>query len=455
MKDTICAISTPAGMGAIALIRISGNNAWNCIEDCFIRRDKKTEIIPQKTYFGEFYDEQNLLDQVLITYFKSPHSFTGEDMIEISCHGSLYIQKRILEILIDKGCRFAKSGEFTMRAFMNGKMDLSQAEAVAEVIAADSKAALGLAMKHLRGGFSSKIKKLREQLLQFTSLLELELDFSEEDVEFADRAHFRELILQLKSYVSNLINSFQLGNAIKNGVSVAIIGKPNAGKSTLLNALLNEDRAIVSEIAGTTRDTIEETLNINGILFRLIDTAGIREHATDAIEKMGVEKSLERMRNANIVACLFDVNETTNEDIFLQKKLFEQENIQYILVGNKIDELKEKNIAEKFTEKNMLFISAKEKQKIDDLKQQLYKIAVGNSINTENTIVTNARHHAALLKIEESLNDIEDGIKNCLSGDLLAIDIRRALHYLGEITGQVEIDRDILGAIFGKFCIGK
>jgi tRNA modification GTPase len=318
-------------------------------------------------------------------------------------------------------------------------MDLAQAEAVADLIAANSKAAQQTALKQLRGGFSGDLNKLRNELLNFAALMELELDFSEEDVEFADRKKFETLISNIKVQVSGLIQSFALGNAIKNGVSVAIIGKPNTGKSTLLNALLNEDRAIVSEIAGTTRDTIEETLNINGILFRLIDTAGIREHATDTIEKMGVEKSLQKMRSADIVAYLFDVNDTNTDALFSQKNLFEKEKSKYILVGNKTDEANEKDIFEKFPDKNILFISAKKKQNIDALKQQLYKIAVGNTINTENTIVTNARHHAALLKIEESLNDIEIGLKNNLSGDLLAIDIRRALHYLGEITGQIEI----------------
>jgi len=454
-QDTIVAIATAQGVGAIAVIRVSGKEAFRIVNELFPSKD----LLLQQSHtlhIGLLQNDDEVIDEVVLFLFKNPHSYTGEDVIEISCHASPYIQQKILDTLIARGARLARAGEFTQRAFLNGKMDLTQAEAVADIIAANSKAAQQTALKQLRGGFSGDLNKLRDELINFAALIELELDFSEEDIEFADRKKFETLILNLKSQILNLIHSFALGNAIKNGISVAIIGKPNAGKSTLLNALLNEDRAIVSEIAGTTRDTIEETLNINGILFRLIDTAGIREHAVDTIEKMGVEKSLQKMRNANIVAYLFDANNSSNDDISFQKKFFEKENInKYILVGNKIDETNEKNISEKFSDENILFISAKKKQKIDVLKQQLYKIAIGKSIDMENTIVTNARHHAALLKIEESLNDIEIGIKDRLSGDLLAIDIRRALHYLGEITGQVEVDRDILGTIFEKFCIGK
>jgi tRNA modification GTPase len=454
-KDTIVALATPPGVGAIGVIRLSGDKSFEIVSAIFPAKN----LIKQKshtTHFGNLIrpDDANILDEVLVTIFKNPRSYTGEDVIEISCHGSPYIQQQILNICIKLGARLAQPGEFTQRAFLNGKMDLTQAEAVADLIAANSKAAQDTALKQLRGGFSQDLKQLREELIQFTALIELELDFGEEDVEFADRRQFIQLIERMKNQIKNLIDSFSLGNVIKNGVSVAIIGKPNSGKSTLLNALLNEDRAIVSEIAGTTRDTIEETLNINGILFRLIDTAGIREHTSDVIERMGVEKSLEKMRAADIVVYLFDVNEIKYEDIRIQEKIFEKENIRYVLVGNKMDETND-DVGKKFGEHNILFISAKQKKNTEYLKQKLYESVIDHAVNTENTIVTNARHHAALQRIEESLTDIENGLNRQLTGDLLAIDIRRALHYLGEITGQVEVDKDILGTIFGKFCIGK
>lgn len=452
-QDTIVAIATAQGTGAIAVIRLSGKDAIAVANKIFPSKDLGSQK-SHTLHVGLLKDNDELIDEVVIGLFKNPHSYTGEDVIEISCHASPFIQQKILDILITNGARMALPGEFTQRAFLNGKMDLTQAEAVADVIAANSKAAQQTALKQLRGGFSHDLKLLRDELINFAALIELELDFSEEDVEFADRKKFQQLVLDLKYKITDLITSFSLGNVIKNGVSVAIIGKPNAGKSTLLNALLNEDRAIVSEIAGTTRDTIEEILNINGVLFRVIDTAGIREHTSDTIEKIGVKKSLEKMRDANIVIYLFDINNTTDDDINAQKNTFESENIKFIFVGNKIDEYY-KDLDKKSADKNILHISAKNKEKIDLLKQRLYEIAIDNSFNTENTIITNARHHAALTKVAESLNDIENGINSGLTGDLLSIDIRRALHYLGEITGQVEIDRDILGTIFGKFCIGK
>lgn len=451
--DTIVATATAQGVGAIAVIRISGKKTFNIVDNIFISKDLSAQR-SHTLHFGVLKDNDEVIDEVVVALFKAPHSYTGEDVIEISCHGSPFIQQKIIDAIIAKGARLALPGEFTQRAFFNGKMDLAQAEAVADVIASNSKAAQQTALKQLRGGFSHDLKMLRDELINFAALIELELDFAEEDVEFADRQKFKKLIFDLRSKILDLIDSFALGNAIRNGVSVAIIGKPNAGKSTLLNALLNEERAIVSDIAGTTRDTIEETLNINGILFRMIDTAGIREHASDAIEKIGVERSLEKMRGADIVVYLFDVNDTTNDDLDAQGNVFEKEGIKYILVGNKIDE-NGNDSDEKFANKDVLRISAKNKERIDQLRQKLYESVIDNSFNTENTIITNARHHAALKKIEESLNDIEIGINNRLTGDLLSIDIRRALHYLGEITGQVEVDRDILGTIFGKFCIGK
>lgn len=451
--DTIVAIATAQGLGAIAVIRISGKDSFKIVNSIFPAKDLSMQQ-SHTLHFGVLKDNKDIIDEVVVAIFKGPHSYTGEDVIEISCHGSTYIQQKILETVIIKGARLALPGEFTQRAFFNGKMDLAQAEAVADVIAANSNAAQQTALKQLRGGFSHDLKILRDELINFAALIELELDFAEEDVEFVDRKKFTELIKNLKIKIKYLIDSFSLGNVIKNGISVAIIGKPNAGKSTLLNALLNEERAIVSDIAGTTRDTIEETLNINGMQFRIIDTAGIREHTSDVIEKIGVERSLEKMRGADIVVYLFDVNEIDDDDLLVQKNILDREDIKYILVGNKVDE-SDHNLKNRFDDVHLLFISAKNKEKIDLLKQKLYESVITNPIDTENTIVTNARHHTALKKILASLNDIEIGIGNQLTGDLLSIDIRRALHYLGEITGQIEVDRDILGTIFGKFCIGK
>ena len=452
--DTIVAIATAPGLGAIAMIRISGKDTFKIVDNIFPSKNLSAQK-SHTLHFGVLKDNDEILDEVVVSLYKNPHSYTGEDVIEISCHGSPYIQQKIIEALISKGARMALPGEFTQRAFFNGKMDLTQAEAVADVIAANSKAAQQTALKQLRGGFSTDLATLRDELINFAALIELELDFAEEDVEFADRNKFTHLIQQLKAATDKLLQSFKLGNAIKNGISVAIIGKPNAGKSTLLNALLNEERAIVSDIAGTTRDTIEETLNIHGVLFRLIDTAGIREHTSDIIERIGVEKSLDKMRNADVVVYLFDAKESTRDDMLAQKKLFHNENIRHIFVVNKIDEVGEERAMQMFSGNDILFISAKEKDKIALLKTRLYDMMIGASATTENTIVTNARHAAALEKVTSSLTDIETAMNNSVTGDLLSIDIRRALHYLGEITGQIEIDRDILGTIFGKFCIGK
>ncbi|WP_317235468.1 tRNA uridine-5-carboxymethylaminomethyl(34) synthesis GTPase MnmE [Niabella ginsengisoli] len=379
--------------------------------------------------------------------FLGTKSYTGENTVEISGHGSPYILGKIIEAAVAAGARLARPGEFTQRAFLNGKLDLAQAEAVADLIAANSKAAQQTALNQLRGGFSSDLKLLRDELINFAALIELELDFSDEDVEFADRSKFTELISKLKSKVTDLINSFQLGNAIKNGISVAIIGKPNAGKSTLLNALLNEERAIVSDIAGTTRDTIEEVLNINGVLFRLIDTAGIREHSTDRIENLGIERSRQNAEKADIIIHLIDATDQEEQNFDWLNKF----DAKTITVVNKVD------VAPNFKLQTSTYLplSAKEKSNIDLLKSKMYDKAIGSEINTEATIVTNARHHESLQKINESIEAIEQGMESHLSGDLLTIDIRRALHYLGEITGQVEVDRDILGTIFGKFCIGK
>lgn len=456
-SDTIAAIATAPGIGAIGVIRLSGPDAVT-IADKIFKGKNLTEQPTHTLHFGHIVDPKSdeMIDEVVVSLFLGNKSYTGENTVEISGHGSPYILQRILETAITNGARMATHGEFTQRAFLNGKLDLAQAEAVADLIAADSKAAQQAALKQLRGGFSNDLKSLRDQLIQFAALIELELDFSEEDVEFADRTQFKALVTQIKSASHQLIDSFQLGNAIKKGVSVAIIGKPNAGKSTLLNAFLNEDRAIVSDIAGTTRDTIEEVLNINGIIFRLIDTAGIRTETADAIEEIGVGKSLEKMREADVVIYLFDVNTTSKADLEAQALLFAQEGLQYLFVANKIDMIGVSAAEEKYNGISpIIFISAKEKIAVDDVKQALFEAAIDGSIQSENTIVTNARHHASLVNVVNSLNEVEEGMEIGLSGELLAIDIRRSLHFLGEITGQVEIDRDILGTIFGKFCIGK
>lgn len=447
INGTIAAIATPPGEGAIGIIRLSGAEAITIADKIFY--GKKLEVQPSHTiHFGKIKDGDEVIDEVVVSLYKGPKSYTGEDVVEISCHGSQYVLERVLELCLRNGAIIAKAGEFTQRAFLNNKMDLTQAEAVADLIASQSGAAHRAAIHNLRGGFSDELKDLREQLIQFSALLELELDFSEEDVEFADRTKFYELIQLLTDTTERLISSFSLGNVIKKGVSVAIVGKPNAGKSTLLNALLNEERAIVSEIAGTTRDSIEETLNINGILFRLIDTAGIREHTSDIVETMGVQRSRDIMKRADIVVYLFDVNEEKVADVNDQKAVFDQEGVKYILVGNKAD------VGEREFGEEVLYIAAKKKENVHQLRDTLYDKVVGGQVSTEGTVVTNARHHSSLQEVLRSLQDIKAGLDNNISGDLIALDVRRCLHYLGEITGQVTTE-DKLDYIFSKFCIGK
>ena len=448
--DTIVALATAPGIGAIAVIRISGSKAFSIIDELFPSKKIK-EQATHTAVVGMLKDGDRLIDEVVLTIFKGPKSFTGEDTIEISCHGSSFIQQQIIEACVSKSARLARAGEFTQRAFLNGKMDLTQAEAVADIIAANTAASQKAALNNIRGGFSHELSHMREQLISFSALIELELDFATEDVEFADREKFYNLINELSVSVNSLIESFALGNVIKNGVSVAIIGKPNAGKSTLLNILLNEERAIVSDIAGTTRDTIEEIININGILFRLIDTAGIRENSTDIIENFGIEKSLEKMRSADIVLYIFDVNTENEESLKTQIDIFEKENIKYLLVANKADKGFEEN---KFSQKDIQFISAKLNTGIDKLKQTLFTATVHSTTNAENNIVTNARHLDSLKKIAASLHEIKNGLDANISGDLLSSDIRNALYYLGEITGEVT-NEDKLDFIFSKFCIGK
>ena len=451
--DTIVALATPPGIGAIGVIRLSGQNSITIAATLFSGKNLLQQ--PSHTlHVGMLKNENETLDEVVISLYKAPKSYTGENVVEISCHGSPFIQQQIIEACIQKGARLAKPGEFTQRAFLNGKMDLTRAEAVADVIAAHSLAAQQTALKQLRGGFSLDLKQLRDELIGFAALIELELDFSQEDVEFADRLQLEQLIAKLTESATRLLQSFKLGNVIKNGVKVAIIGKPNAGKSTLLNALLNEERAIVSDIAGTTRDTIEEVLNINGVLFRLVDTAGIREHTADSIEALGIERSRHNAEMADIIIHLTDLTDTNPSAIAWMKPYSEK----VIEVYNKYDQISPSTLhtnSSKADHTPGIFISAKNKAGMDVLKAEMYELAIGETIQTENTIVTNARHYAALQKVLECLNDIKSGMDNQLTGDLLALDIRRCLHYLGEITGQVEIDRDILGAIFGKFCIGK
>lgn len=455
-KDTIAAIATAPGTGAIGVIRLSGPDAIRMTNRIFRGRDLEQQA-SHTLHFGHIYDEDELVDEVVVSLFKDNRSYTGEPVAEISGHGSPYVLQRILQAAIKAGARMAAPGEFTQRAFLNGKMDLAQAEAVADLIAADSKAAQQAALNQLRGGFSGDLHVLREQLINFAALIELELDFSQEDVEFADRRQLAALIHTLSLSVNALIDSFQLGNAIRNGVSVAIIGKPNAGKSTLLNALLNEERAIVSDIAGTTRDTIEEVLNIKGILFRLIDTAGIREHTSDVIEQIGVGKSLEKMRSADVVLALFDAETTLAAELQQQLLQWQQEGLNVLPVLNKTDTSGRETVQARFAgiTDQLLFISAREKQQIDDLKQALFDAVISGDLQNSSSIVTNARHHSALLQVADCLQEIRSGMNEGISGELLALDIRRCLFYLGTITGQVEVDRDILGTIFGKFCIGK
>lgn len=451
--DTIVALATPAGIGAIGVIRLSGPLTFDIIDKLF--PSKKVSVQPSHTlHVGYLKFNEVILDEVVLSLYRAPRSYTGEDVIEISCHGSPFVQQQVIEACIANGARLAKPGEFTQRAFLNGKLDLAQAEAVADVIASNTSASHRTALHTMRGGFSMQLKELREQLLRFAALIELELDFSQEDVEFADRAAFYELIEQLSRSTHQLIVSFQLGNIIKNGVSVAIIGKPNAGKSTLLNALLNENRAIVSDIPGTTRDTIEEVINIGGILFRLIDTAGIRQHTYDVIESAGMERSLEKMEQADLVILLFDANEE-REGLAQWKQDLDAKKINYLLVVNKIDEAGEANVRKKFDGiAHIIFISAREGSGIELLKDQMVNTVSAGQVQTENTIVTNARHYHALKEAEKSLIDIKRGLDNNLPGDLLALDIRRCLHYLGEITGEVS-NEDMLDFIFSKFCIGK
>ena len=451
-EETIVALATPNGVGAIGVIRLSGPDAI-VIADSVFRGKDLTLQESHTIHFGQIVDGDLLLDEVLVSLFIAPRSYTRENVVEISCHGSNYIIESIIKLLVKRGARSARPGEFTLRAFLNGQLDLSQAEAVADLIAANSKASQQVAMQQLRGGFSNQLQALREQLVNFASLVELELDFSEEDVEFANRDQLKQLIHNITKIVGQLIQSFELGNVIKNGVNTVIAGRPNAGKSTLLNALLNEERAIVSHIPGTTRDTIEEVLNINGINFRLIDTAGIRE-ATDTIEQIGVQRTMEKISQSALLIYVFDAAEITIEELNSDLENLQKPGITMLVAANKADLLNEEQLLSLPHTQSAIVISAKQKQHIDELKQKIYTSAVKYQLSGNETLVTNIRHLEALQKTESALIRLLEGIDTHVTSDFLAMDIKQALHYLGEITGTVTTD-DLLDNIFSKFCIGK
>jgi tRNA modification GTPase len=459
-NDSIVALATPSGAGAIAIIRISGADAIT-IGNSVFQSIKGKDLTKQKSHtlhLGHVIDDQKTLDEVLVSIFKGPHSYTGENTIEISCHGSTYIQQQIIQLLLRKGCRMANPGEFTLRAFLNGKLDLSQAEAVADLISSDNEASHQIAMQQMRGGFSNEIAKLREELLNFASLIELELDFAEEDVEFADRTQFHELLNRIEFVLKRLIDSFAVGNVIKNGIPVAIVGEPNVGKSTLLNTLLNEERAIVSHIAGTTRDTIEDELVIGGIGFRFIDTAGIRE-TEDVVESIGIRKTFEKIEQAQVVVFLFDSSEFKTSGLKLKVELEKIRN-QFplkplVIIGNKADKLDENEKRKIKSEiPAIMLLSAKENIGVDELKNQLLSFVNTGALRNNETIVTNTRHYDSLLKALDEIQKVKYGLETNLSSDLMAIDIKEALYHFGMITGQVTND-ELLGNIFANFCIGK
>ena len=459
-NDTIVALATPQGVGAIGVIRLSGEMSIDICDSIFGTKSLKKKELQKKAshtiHFGVIHDDDLIIDEVLLSLFKAPNSYTSENVVEISCHGSKFIQQQIIQLFIKHGARLANQGEFTMRAFLNGKLDLSQAEAVADLIASNSAASHQVAMQQMRGGFSNKIKLLRQNLIDFASLIELELDFSEEDVEFADRSDFKNLVISIQRIVQRLIDSFEVGNVIKNGIPVAIVGKPNAGKSTLLNVLLEEERAIVSEIPGTTRDVIEDELNIDGVLFRIIDTAGIRE-TTDIIESIGVAKTFEQIKLSSIAIYLFDAHEITSSELKLIVKELQPHlnNSSLVLVANKIDKKDIEYVKREFKEfPDMLFISAKERTHINEFKKHLVTLFDNRTVNISETIVTNVRHVEALRHTNTALIKVLEGLNLNVTGDFLAMDIRQALHYLGSITGEIS-SNDLLTNIFSRFCIGK
>jgi tRNA modification GTPase len=461
-QSTICAISTPPGIGGIAVVRLSGRDTIDIAERIFtspVKNKRLSEQIASTLHFGLIKQGDTLIDEVVLALFKAPHSYTGEDVVEISCHGSVFIQQQILKLLIEQGARLARPGEFTLRAFRNGKMDLSQAEAVADLIASGNAASHKVALNQMRGGFSQEINKLRGELIRFIALIELELDFSEEDVEFADRKALIELSITIEKLLKKLTDSFKLGDAIKNGIPVVIVGETNVGKSTLLNALLNEEKAIVSEIHGTTRDVIEDIVNVDGILFRISDTAGLRDTA-DVIETMGIERSYGKLEKSEIVLLVIDLTDKI-ESIFLRinqirKKLTGQ---KLIIIGNKVDispALSRNKLASYPLESNeeRVFIAAKSRGNLGELLEKMKNTISSGYLNSEDVIVTNIRHYEALSLSGQAIGRVIDGLKSGISGDFLAQDIRECLHYLGEITGIVTTE-EVLGHIFKNFCIGK
>ncbi len=466
-NDIICAISTPQGNGAIAVIRLSGDESIALTDKVFQSASNKKLIDqqPNTLHFGVLKEGDKIIDEVVVSLFKAPRSYTGEDVVEISCHGSVYIQQQILQLLTRKGARLAQPGEFTLRAFVHGKMDLSQAEGVADLIASSSATSHKVAIQQMRGGFSSEIASLRDRLLHFISLLELELDFSEEDVEFADRGQLNELLNNIQQLIQKLLKSFDLGNVIKNGVPVAIVGHTNVGKSTLLNKILNEEKAIVSEIAGTTRDVIEDVINIEGVTFRFIDTAGIRE-TTDTIETIGIERTYDRISKSSIVLLLVDATEKVSDIKQAVKKVKEKigaTDKKLIVIVNKIDRLNDSTIEQEINQSlnNLLDeqdvrikISAKTGENVEKLIDELLSVVNLTALNQNEVIVTNARHYEALEKASVALQRAIDGLNSGITGDFLAMDIREVLHYLGEITGEITTD-EVLGNIFKNFCIGK
>jgi len=459
---TICAIATSPGMGAIATIRLSGEKALEIADTIFHSPKSGKKLVdqqPNTLHFGSITDGKELIDEVVVSIFRAPHSFTGEDVVELTCHGSVYIQQRILQLLITKGARMALPGEFTQRAFLNGKMDLSQAEAVADLIASTNRAAQKVAINQMRGGFSSELTNLRGELLHFIAMIELELDFSEEDVEFADREQLKKLVAKIETILRKLKDSFQLGNVIKNGIPVAIIGDTNVGKSTLLNALLNEEKAIVSDIHGTTRDVIEDVVNIHGTAFRFFDTAGIRE-TTDAIETLGIERSYSKLDQATVVILVVDTQNDFEVVASRIAKIRERLNDQHLIIAaNKVDRGSAETISglkkmKLLSNEKLVFIAAKQKTNLDQLISEMQHVISLESISEDAVIVTNVRHFEALSKALESIERVQVGLENLISGDFLAQDIRECLLYLGEITGEISND-EILGHIFKNFCIGK
>ena len=454
-QETIIALATPTGLGAISVIRISGLNAISITEKLFKSKGNKklSNQNSHTVHLGHLIKNNHELDEVLVTIFKGPHSYTGENTVEISCHGSTYIQQEIIDLFIENGIRVANPGEFTLRAFINGKMDLNQAEAVADLIASENEGSHKLAMEQMKNGFSNDLKKLRAELLHFSSMIELELDFSQEDVEFAERSEFKKLTVRIQNELEKLIDSFKSGNVLKNGISVAIAGKPNAGKSSLLNTLLNEDKAIVSDIPGTTRDSIEDSLVIDGINFRFTDTAGLRE-TEDIIESKGIEKTKEKINNARVLIYLFDSNDTTFSEISSDLKSFKRKDLSVLLVRNKID-IKNTNqkLITELEKFELIEISANNSESVSLLKKRLV-----NEINILNpytdTVISNSRHYEALMKALKAIEEVNVGLKSDISGDLLSVDIRKSIEHLAEITGEITND-DVLGNIFANFCIGK